>query len=362
MTDKSKAEAPRLPLAELHCHLEGTVAPALALRLGQRHGLDLSSLVDAEGRYRWRDFAEFLHVYDAMSAAIRTAEDYYDITADYYRRMAQKGLIYGEVFVSPEHGMRAGLSYPTLIDAVASAMADVAAETGAVARIVITCVRHFGREHAEETARLAAQFPHPYVVGFGMAGDESMGVPADYARAFAIAADAGLGLTAHAGELCGPESVRATIESLPVSRIGHGVRAIEDAALVTELADRGITLEVCPGSNLALGLYPSIAVHPVRRLHDAGVRVTLSADDPPFFDTDVAREYEQVRAAHGFDRTGMLGMTRRSIEAAFLDDRTRQHLYERLAECEAAIGPRRTVDELSEQERPAPPGVTDPQQ
>ncbi|RMD89491.1 MAG: adenosine deaminase [Alphaproteobacteria bacterium] len=319
-----------LPLAELHCHLEGTVAPELALRLGHRHGLDLAPLVDADGCYRWRDFAEFLHVYDAMSAAIRTAEDYYEITADYYRRMAAKGMIYGEVFVSPEHGMRAGLSYSTLIEAIATAMADVEAETGVVARIVITCVRHFGREHAEETAHLAAQFPHPYVVGFGMAGDESMGAPADYARAFAIAADAGLGLTAHAGELCGPESVRATIESLPVSRIGHGVRAIEDAELVAELVDRGITLEVCPGSNLALGLYPSIAAHPVRRLHDAGVRVTLSADDPPFFDTDVAREYEQVRDAHGFDPADMLGMTRRSIEAAFLDSATRDRLLGRL--------------------------------
>ena len=351
----------QLPLAELHCHLEGTVAPDLALRLGRRHGLDLSPLVDAEGRYRWRDFAEFLHVYDAMSAAIRTAEDYYEITADYYRRMAQKGLIYGEIFVSPEHAMRQGLSYPTLIDAVASAMADIEAETGAVARIVVTCVRHFGHEHAEETAALAARHPHAYVVGFGMAGDESMGAPADYARAFAIARDAGLGLTAHAGEICGPESVRATIESLPVSRIGHGVRAIEDPELVAELVDRDITLEVCPGSNLALGLYPSIAAHPVRRLVEAGLAVTLSADDPPFFDTDVAREYEEVRTAHGFDPVDMLDFTRRSIAAAFLDSATRARLEARLAEAESATGAGTGDGRLSPKDGRGEPGAANPQ-
>ncbi len=353
--------ASALPLAELHCHLEGTVAPELALRLGHRHGLDLSPLVDAGGRYRWRDFAGFLHVYDAMSAAICTAEDYYEITADYYRRMAAKGLIYGEIFVSPEHAMRQGLSYPTLIDAVASAMADVEAETGAVARIVVTCVRHFGREHAEETATLAARHPHPCVVGFGMAGDESLGAPADYARAFAIAADAGLGLTAHAGELCGPESVRATIESLPVSRIGHGVRAIEDADLVAELADRGITLEVCPGSNLALGLYPSIAAHPVKRLMEAGLKVTLSADDPPFFDTDVAREYEQVCRAHRLTRADMLGFTRRSIAAAFLDPGSRTALEAQLAAAESATGTGAGDGQRSPEDQCGESGAANPQ-
>lgn len=324
-----RAPAP-LPLAELHCHLEGTVAPATARRLAARHDIDLSPAIGADGRYVWRDFAEFLAVYDAVTAAIRTAEDYHDITADYYRRMAAEGLIYGEVFVSPDHGARQGIAYESLIDAVASAMREVGAETGLEARILLVCVRDYGPERAEAVARLAGRHPHPMVTGFGMAGTESAGRPTDFARAFAIAADTGLRLTAHAGELMGAENVRATLDALPVERLGHGVRAIEDAALVADLAARGIVLEICPGSNLALGLYPEIAAHPVKALTDAGVRTTLSSDDPPFFDTDIVRDYDSVARAFNLSREAMLGFTRRSIEAAFCDAATRERLLARI--------------------------------
>lgn len=319
-----------LPLAELHCHLEGTVSPLLAQRIAARHGVDLSPVIGADGRYVWRDFAEFLAVYDAMTAAIRTAEDYHAITLDYYRRMAAKGLVYGEIFVSPDHGARQGISYESLIEAVASAIREVGAETGLEARILLVCVRDYGPERAEAVARLAGLHPHDMVTGFGMAGTESAGVPADFARAFAIARSTGLRLTAHAGELMGPDNVRATLAALPVERLGHGVRAIEDAALVAELAARGVVLEICPGSNLALGLYPDIAAHPVKALTDAGVRTTLSSDDPPFFDTDIARDYDSV--ARGFDLSPkvMLGFTRRSIEAAFCDEATRERLLARI--------------------------------
>jgi adenosine deaminase len=162
-----------------------------------------------------------------------------------------------------------------------------------------------------------------------MAGDEA-GYPAnDFAPAFAIAADAGLGCTIHAGEWAGPESVRAGLE-LPVSRISHGVRAIEDPALVDELAARAIVLECAPTSNVVLGIYPSYEEHPLRPLHDAGVRVTLGSDDPPYFGASIAGEYEVCLERMGFTDDELREITRTAIEAAFCDDGLRDELRARL--------------------------------
>jgi adenosine deaminase len=337
MERETKKPAAPLPLAELHCHLEGTVEPWLAQRLAARHGLDLSSIIDSNGNYIWSNFAEFLHAYDSMSEAIRTPEDYYDITYEYYRAGGQGGLIYSEVFLSPAHGMQHGMSYPTLVDSVSSAMRSAERDFGVVGRIIVTCVRHFGVEHAEETARLAERSPHPMVVGFGMAGDENHGAPKDFQRAFKIARGAGLKTTAHAGELAGPQSVRDAIRDLDVLRIGHGVRASEDPALEHELADRQIPLELCPSSNVALGLYPSIAKHPIGRMAESGLMVTISTDDPPFMHTSIRFEYERVAQAHGLDRANMLAFTTRAITAAFCDDQTKQSLRQRVSKWEATV-------------------------
>jgi adenosine deaminase len=202
---------------------------------------------------------------------------------------------------------------------------------GVVARIIITCVRHFGVEQAEETARMAARHPHSLVVGFGMAGDENHGAPKDFARAFDTARAAGLQTTAHAGELAGPESVRAAVRDLKILRIGHGVRAVEDQDLVRELADRQIPLEMCPSSNVALRLYPSIAAHPIKRLSDAGLAITISTDDPPFMHTSIRAEYERVAEAHRLDAANMLAFTTCAIEAAFCNEPTKQALRARVS-------------------------------
>jgi adenosine deaminase len=164
--------------------------------------------------------------------------------------------------------------------------------------------------------------PHPYVVGFGMGGDEAKHVPADFAAAYRLACDKGYGCTVHAGEVMGPESVWAAIRDLPVTRIGHGVRSADDPRLMEELARRGTVLEVCPGSNVALGLYPDRAAHPLHRLIAAGVRVTLGSDDPPFFHTTLGMEYDKA----GLGDAELRGITRTAIEASFADEATKQRL------------------------------------
>jgi adenosine deaminase len=180
-------------------------------------------------------------------------------------------------------------------------------------------------------ARRAAERPHPYVVGFQMAGDEAGYPPGPFAEAYAIAAAAGLGCSVHAGEWAGAESVRAALE-LPVTRIGHGVRAIEDPALVAELARRGIVLECCPTSNVVLGVFDSYEAHPLPALRAAGVRVTLASDDPPYFGASVGGEYDVARERFGWDDAALLAVTRTAIEASFAEPPLRAALLRRLGD------------------------------
>jgi len=327
----------KLPLAELHCHLEGSVGSVLARRLAAKHGLNMSDVIAPDGSYLWRDFAGFIVAYDRISETVATQEDYFDIARDYYVRAAGEGLIYGESFISPIHAERKGISYEALIDAVDAGMEAAERETGVVARIIVTCVRHLGAEMAERIARLTRRFPHRRIVGFGIGGDENFGAPKDYARAFAIARDAGLRLTAHAGELAGPESVREAIRDLGIERVGHGVRAGEDPDVLAELKERGIAMELCPSSNLALGLFPDMAAHPVGRYAREGLAVTISTDDPPYFSASIGSEYAKVAEAHGLDANDMLGFTRRAVEAAFCEDEVKRSLRQRVETYESSL-------------------------
>jgi adenosine deaminase len=313
----------RYPLAELHVHLEGTAPPELTRRIAKRNGLAVpEGTIGVDGRYLWDDFLHFLRVYDQAASVIRSAQDYRDITHEYLTGCAREGAIYVELTASPDHAALAGLPYPDQIAGIAQGIDDARDETGVEARVVITAVRNFGTEQAETVARLPAQHPHDYVTGFGLAGDEAGFPPEPFARAFAIAADAGLGLTVHAGEWAGPESVRGAL-TLPVTRIGHGVRAIEEPALVAELAERELVLECCPTSNVALGLYPNYPSHPFVALREAGVRVTLGSDDPPYWAASIGGEYAVARREFGLSDADLREITRTALAAAFVSESVR---------------------------------------
>ena len=317
--------------AELHCHAEGSVSPALARDMATRRGADIGDLITEDGSsYRWTDFTEFLAAYDRVAALFRTEADYSELSYGYFTDIAADGAIYGEMFVSPSHAGRIGLGYASYIAGLADGIIRAQVETGIVGRIVPVAERHYGPEQALDDARRVAAMPHPLVTGFGMAGDERMCRPAEFAPAFAVAADAGLGLTVHAGEVCGCESVRAAIDALPVTRIGHGVRAIDDLDLVRRLAGEGTVLEVCPGSNVALGLYPDRRRHPLDALRQAGVAVTISSDDPPFFRTSLAEEYRRTGTELGYGNGTLATLTRTALDAAFVDETTRAQLIQRL--------------------------------
>ena len=321
-----------VPKAELHVHLEGTAPPHLVRRIAERNGLRVPDGVFATPeRFAWRDFLDFLQTYDMAASVIRTSADYADITFEYLASCAADGAIYVELIASPDHAALVGLSDEEHLAGIAAGIDRAREAHGIEARILLTCIRNFGVDQALRIARYAASRPHPYVVGFQMAGDEAGYPPGPFAEAYAIAADAGLGCSVHAGEWAGAESVRAAI-GLPVTRIGHGVRAIEDPALVAEIAERGLVLECCPTSNVVLGVFASFETHPLPALREAGVRVTLASDDPPYFGASVGGEYAVASERFGLSDTDLVGLTRTAIEASFAEPPLRAALLGRLGD------------------------------
>ena len=319
-----------IPKAELHVHLEGTAPPELIRRLAQRNGVPVpEGVFKTEDEFAWTDFLDFLRTYDLAASVIRTPEDYRDVTFEYLAACAAEGALYVEVIASPDHAAAVGLSDADHYAGIAQGIDDARAEHGIEARIVVAAVRNLGVEAAEAIALRHGDGRHPYVVGFNLVGDEAAWPASLFARTYEIAAGSGLGCSIHAGEHAGPESVRAALE-LPITRMSHGVRAIEDPALVAELAERGIVLEVCPSSNVSLGLYPSYENHPLGALREAGVRVTLGSDDPPYFGCSIGSEYAVVQQRQGFDEEQLRDVTRIAVEASFAEDAVKEDLHARL--------------------------------
>lgn len=319
-----------VPKVELHCHIEGAAPPRLVAQLADHHGVDVSGIIGGNGRYIWSDFTTFLKAYDTASSVFKTPADYALLTETYFRMLAAEGAIYGEVFISPDHAQAAGLSYRSYVEGLAAGIERAKTDTAIEGRMIAIGVRHFGAASVERVVKEVIGNPHPLVTGFGLAGDERSGHPANFAKAFRMAEDAGLGTTAHAGEFGGPESVTAALEFLRVKRLGHGVRAIEDDNLVKRLVDEEIVLEVCPGSNIALGVYEVLRFHPLNMLRRKGVKITLNSDDPPFFGTTLGKEYSSVSETFGWSPEDQLAVSRTAIKAAFCDETTRKRLLVRL--------------------------------
>ncbi len=326
MTDWAK-----VPKVELHLHLEGAAPPKFIRELGDEQGADLAGVFNTEGGYEWSDFTTFLETYHKACSVLKGPEEYARLTEAVLEKSAADGVVYTEIFISPDIcGGGDPAAWIDYLDAIYEGAEAARRNSGIEARFVAVSIRNFGPEKAENAARLAVDAMGPRLTGFGMAGEERVLSAADFVPAFSIAKEAGLGITSHAGELAGAASVRETLDHLPVSRIGHGVRAIEDLALVQRLADEGVTLECCPGSNVALAVFPSWEAHPIERLRQAGVRVTVSTDDPPYFHTDMVKEYARLSEVFGWDEAVFRELNINAMKAAFCDDDTRETIIEKL--------------------------------
>ncbi|MCP3970857.1 MAG: adenosine deaminase [Rhodobacteraceae bacterium] len=320
-----------LPKVELHLHLEGGAPPEFIRGLAAEKKLDIAGIFNPDGSYAYRDFWHFLDVYEAATSALQAPEDFHRLTLAVLEQSAANGVVYCETFLSPDFcGGRDVSAWKEYLHAIQEAAETTEKTSGILLRGIVTPIRHFGPEKARETAACAQETAGDWIVGFGIGGDEMAGRPADFAYAFDMAREAGLGITAHAGEWGGAQSVADTLDVLNPARIGHGVQAIEDPALVDRLAERGTVLECCPGSNVFLGVFPSWQDHPIKNLRDRGVAVTVSTDDPPFFHTTMRYEYNRLAETFGWEEKDFTAINTAAAKAAFCDEDTRNRVMKRL--------------------------------
>src|ERR1700760_2392587 len=309
-----------LPKAELHLHLEGTVSPETLVELSQRHEGETLTLARARSLYRYTDFSGFLMAFKAVSEHLRTAADYELITYRMLQHLAAQGVVHAEVTVSVGvvyYWRR--VEFEPLFAGMEAARVRAERQFGITLYWIFDAVRHFGPEEAARVFRKAAELrkESPSIIGIGIGGDERRTGAEPFRDLYQEAREAGLRLTAHAGETVGPESIWAAL-NIGAERIGHGLSAHQDPDLMEVLAERQVPIEVCVTSNLRTGCCPTLEDHPVRRYFDAGLMVTLNSDDPAMFLSALQDEYRLVHETFGFTEEHLRELAANSIEASFL--------------------------------------------
>jgi len=314
------------PKIELHVHLEGTVRPATLLEIARRNDYALPAETE-EGLaklYDFRDFAHFIEVWILTTNALRTEQDFRQVVVDYAAEAASHGAVYLEAIFSPGERVKRGLGWDTIFSGYCDGAQEARELHGVEVRLTPDIVRGFQLEDAEQVVRYSAAYSDRGIVGVGLGGLEADFPPEPYEPAFTLARELGLASVPHAGEVAGPLSVRGALEELGADRVRHGIRAIEDPGLVDELAGRGTVLDVCPISNLRTRAVASLETHPLPRLVEAGVRCSISTDDPAMFGTDLTTDY---------DAAARLGLSPRAayeagLAGALCDEMTKTRLRE----------------------------------
>jgi aminodeoxyfutalosine deaminase len=315
----------RLPKAELHLHLEGTILPSTLVELSARHDGTPLTLAEAEALYRFDDFTSFIESFKAVTRRLISPEDYELVAGRMMQQLAAQGVVHAEVYIS------VGVIYmwrnfdPRAFEPIFAGLERARErgerELGLSLYWIFDAVRHFTVEEADRVFRKAAEMrPHyPSIIGIGLGGDERRAGSEPFRALYDRAARAGLRLTNHAGETTGHEAIWEAL-SIGSERIGHAVSAIDDPELMDELRLRGTALELNPTSNVRTGVCASFAEHPLRSYFDAGLLVTLNSDDPAFFGSDLANEYRLAHTVHGFTREELRQLAVNSIRASFLPD------------------------------------------
>jgi aminodeoxyfutalosine deaminase len=312
------------PKIELHVHLEGTVRADTLLEIARRNDYPLpaDTVEGLAGLYEYRDFEHFIEVWILTTNALRTRDDFRRVVVDYAAEAASHGAVYVEGIFSPAERVRRGVRWEDIFGGYCDGAEEAREVHGVEVRLTPDVVRGFPLDECFPVVRCAVEHMERGLVGVGLGGLEAPYPPEPYAPVFELAKAEGLGSVPHAGEVAGPESVRGALDALKADRIRHGFRAIEDPGLVTELAERGIVLDVSPVSNVRTGAVSSLAEHPLPKLAAAGVVCSISTDDPAMFDTDLTREYEAARSV-GVDPRAAFEA---GIAGALCDEATKKRL------------------------------------
>ena len=320
----------QIPKAEIHVHLEATITPDLCRKFALRNNVNLSNdIFGNKYAYEWSDFYDFIKKYDVVTSVIHTPEDYRELTYAYLKDCASKNVIYVEAMVSSTHAKEKGMTYHSFLEGVHEASQEAEKDFGIVSRFIMNGIRHLGPESVQSTAEEVLNNPHPNLVGFGLAGDELHFPPKLFVNTFDMLKEAKFPITVHAGEWDGPENIRNAISLLHPTRLGHGVRSIEDPNLVKEIIDKDIVLETCPTSNIATKIYENYKSHPVKTLFDQGVKVTVNSDDPPFFNATIQGEYK-VMEDLGLNEKELTSLTHNAIKYSFCDEENKSKLLSKL--------------------------------
>jgi aminodeoxyfutalosine deaminase len=329
----------RLPKAELHLHLEGTITPETLVELSKRHDPVPMTLREARALYRFDDFTGFIQSFKAVTRRLIDPEDYELAATRMIEGLARQGVVHAEVFIS------VGVIYmwrnfdprafEPIFEALERARERGQREHGISLYWIFDAVRHFTVPEADRVFRKAAEMRpyYPSIIGIGLGGDERQAGSEPFREFYARAADAGLRLTNHAGETTPPAAIWEAL-SIGSERIGHALSAIQDSNLIEALKMRSIPLELNPTSNVRTGVCPSFASHPLRQLFDAGLLVTINSDDPAFFGSDLANEYLLAHTEQGFSKEDLRQLAANSIRGSFLPESEKTKWLERIRAAE----------------------------
>jgi adenosine deaminase len=325
----------RLPKCELHIHIEGSLEPEMMLALARRNGVALpyASVEELHRAYRFEGLQDFLDLYYRGMSVLLTEQDFYDLAFAYLERARADNVRHVEMFFDPQGHTTRGVAFATVIEGLDRAIVDARRRLGVEASLIMCFLRHLDESDAERTLDQALAF-RDRIVGVGLDSSEAGHPPAKFRRVFARARDAGLFLSAHAGEEGPPGYVWEALDVLGVARIDHGVRAMEDAALVRRLARERTPLTVCPLSNVRLRVFDDLAQHPLRRMLDRGLVVTVNSDDPAYFGGYVNQNYRAAAQALGLGRDEIAAIVRNGIDVSLMPQSGKAAL---LAEVEGVL-------------------------
>lgn len=308
-----------LPKAELHLHIEGSLEPELMFALAERNkvAIPFASVEDVRAAYQFSNLQDFLDIYYAGADVLRTEEDFRDLGAAYFDRAAADGVVHAEIFFDPQTHTDRGIPFQVAADGLLAAMAGAEVKHGLTSKLILCFLRHLDEEAAFATLKAAEPWLDR-IAGVGLDSSELGHPPEKFARVFEVAGELGLKRVAHAGEEGPPDYVRQALDLLHIDRLDHGNRSLEDAALTQRLVDEGMTLTVCPLSNVKLCNVASIDVHPIDRMLSLGLKATVNSDDPSYFGGYIGDNYRAVAAARGLDKAQLATLARNSFTGSFL--------------------------------------------
>jgi adenosine deaminase len=310
-----------LPKAELHLHIEGSLEPELMFALAERNGIAIpfKSVEEVRAAYNFSNLQDFLDIYYAGANVLETEADFRDLAIAYFDRAAADGVVHAEIFFDPQTHTDRGIAMGVVIEGLLAGMAEAEAKHGLTAKLILCFLRHLDEDAAFATLTAAEPWLDR-IAGVGLDSSEVGHPPEKFARVFAAARAKGLKLVAHAGEEGPPDYVRQALDVLGIDRLDHGNRALEDPVLTARLAREGMTLTVCPLSNVKLCTVASIDEHPIDRMLALGLRATINSDDPAYFGGYVAENYRAAAEGRGLSKGDLATLARNSFLGSFLGD------------------------------------------